>query len=71
MVRLGAAALFGRLRDFGETLGVEEFSIASERPRVKVSYDGEVTELQSPLHYHSRPAVLNVAWPSDGKPAIG
>jgi diacylglycerol kinase family enzyme len=68
LLRLTWDAIAGKLRDFRgwEMLRVEELSIASRRKQIKVSYDGEVSRFQSPLHYRIRPVSLNVDVPAKG-----
>lgn len=46
-----------------ETLDTQEVWIETPSKRVSVATDGEVTELDSPLHYVSRPGALNVIVP--------
>jgi diacylglycerol kinase family enzyme len=65
LIHLSLLALLGRLRqaqDF-ESLCVVEAWIATRRRWVKVSLDGEVARLESPLHYRTRPAALRVIVP--------
>jgi diacylglycerol kinase family enzyme len=57
--------LLGQLRqahDF-ESLCVVEAWIETRRRWVKVSLDGEVARLETPLHYRTRPAALRVIVP--------
>ncbi len=46
-----------------DTLEAQEVWIETPLKRVSVAIDGEVTELDSPLHYVSRPRALNVIVP--------
>lgn len=67
-VRLLLRAALGRLdhaTDFDERC-VRELVIRLRRRRVRVSLDGEVVHLHSPLHYHSRPLALRVLTPLAG-----
>jgi diacylglycerol kinase family enzyme len=65
LVRLSLAALFGRLkqaRDF-EALTARDFVIETRRRQVLVAADGEVHQMQTPLHYRARPRSLRVIVP--------
>jgi diacylglycerol kinase family enzyme len=65
LLRLGVSALLGRVdqaRDFG-AFAVDEALIDSPHKRLLVSMDGEVTYMQLPLHYRSRPGALRVIVP--------
>jgi diacylglycerol kinase family enzyme len=65
LIHLSLLALLGRLRqahDF-DSLSVVEAWIETRRPWVKVSLDGEVARLETPLHYRTRPAALRVIVP--------
>jgi diacylglycerol kinase family enzyme len=65
LIHLTLLALLGRLRqaqDF-ESLCVVEAWIETRRRWVKVSLDGEVARLESPLHYRTRPSALRVIVP--------
>lgn len=65
LIRLGLRALFGRLRmekDF-LALSTEEIKIKTRRNRIRVSFDGEIDLLETPLHYRVRPGVLRVIVP--------
>jgi diacylglycerol kinase family enzyme len=67
LLRLAARALFGRLnqaKDF-EAYSVGEAFIESRRTPLLAAADGEVTWMESPLHYRSRPGVLRVIVPRD------
>jgi diacylglycerol kinase family enzyme len=67
LFRLAAHALLGRLnqaRDFDVFL-VEEAIIESRHARLLVATDGEVTWLDTPLHYRVRPRALRVFVPND------
>jgi diacylglycerol kinase family enzyme len=65
LLHLSLLALLGRLRqpeDF-ESLCVVEAWIETTRRWLKVSLDGEVVRLETPLHYRTRPAALRVIVP--------
>lgn len=62
MLRLLTAALFGRLKqtsDF-QFFQPKSFRVTSSHRRLRVSLDGEVARLATPLEYSIRPASLNV-----------
>lgn len=68
LIRLSLSALLGRLRrpqDY-ESVCVVEAWIEMRRRWVKVSLDGEVARLVTPLHYRTRPAALRVFVPQSG-----
>jgi diacylglycerol kinase family enzyme len=59
---MAVTALFGHLhqtRSF-EMFGVEEAWIDTRHKHVRVSTDGEVTLMRSPLHYRLLPGALKV-----------
>jgi diacylglycerol kinase family enzyme len=62
LVRMALAALFGRLnrKRSLQMFDVTEAWIETRRKRVKVSTDGEVSWMQSPLHYRLVPLGLKV-----------
>jgi diacylglycerol kinase family enzyme len=65
LIHLSLLALLGRLRqaqDFDSFVVVEAW-IETRRQWVKVSLDGEVARLETPLHYRTRPAALRVIVP--------
>lgn len=65
LFRLAFRALFGRLeqaKDF-DVFCVTEATIETRRRRVLVATDGEVTALEPPLHYRTRPRALRVVVP--------
>ncbi len=65
LIRLALLALFGCLRqdrDF-DSLCVPEAWIETRRRWARVSLDGEVVRLETPLHYRARPAALRVIVP--------
>ena len=66
LLRLALHALFGRLReakDF-DTLCTKAISIETRRKRLHVAIDGEVTQMNTPLHYRVRPGALRVIVPA-------
>lgn len=68
LIHLSLLALLGRLRqpqDF-ESLSVVEAWIETRRRWVKVSLDGEVARLETPLHFRTRPDALRVIVPRSG-----
>jgi diacylglycerol kinase family enzyme len=65
LLGLALRALFGRLReakDF-DTLCTKEIWIETRRKRLPVALDGEVTIMDTPLHYRVRPGALRVIVP--------
>jgi diacylglycerol kinase family enzyme len=65
LLRFGWRALCGRLaqeKDFDAIL-CDQFDIATRRKRLRVSTDGEVTVMRTPLHYKIRPGELHVIVP--------
>jgi diacylglycerol kinase family enzyme len=67
LLRLAARALVGRLnraKDF-EAFCIEEAWIESRKRSLLVSTDGEVTRMQTPLHYRIRPGALRVLVPPE------
>lgn len=65
LIWLSFIALFGRLRtakDF-EILCIEEAWIETRRRRLRISLDGEVAKLRTPLHYRILPKALRVLVP--------
>jgi len=67
LVRLGLRALFGRLRNAEDfiALTTTELLVETRRNRVRVSTDGEVTMMETPLQYRVRPGVLSVLVPKE------
>ena len=67
MLRLGLRALFRRLRKAEDfiALTTTEVLVETRRRRVRVSTDGEVTMMQTPLQYRVRPGVLSVLVPEE------
>lgn len=65
LIWLFVAALFGRLRTDGdfEVFSLEETWIETHRKRARVSLDGEIALLRTPLHYRIRPGALQVLVP--------
>jgi diacylglycerol kinase family enzyme len=71
LFRLALRALFGRLRqakDF-HALSTTELTVITRRSRLRVATDGEVTVMETPLHYRIRPGALRVIVP--GKNTTG
>lgn len=65
LLALAVRALFGRLRqakDF-DALFAREIVINARHKNIRVSTDGEVSRMTSPLHYRIRPAALKVIVP--------
>jgi YegS/Rv2252/BmrU family lipid kinase len=62
---LAVRALVGRLRDADdfEAMNMKELTIEVDRRRVAVARDGEVTGMQTPLHYRCRTGELRVIVP--------
>ncbi|MFC7609960.1 diacylglycerol/lipid kinase family protein [Teichococcus aestuarii] len=68
MLRSALRAAFGRLReerDF-EMRRVPEVEIRSTSPVLRVSLDGEVATMATPLRYRIRPGALRVLAPPPG-----
>ena len=65
LLRFAIAALFGRLQQARglECLVTRELRIDTRHARMRVSTDGEVEELDTPLHYRTRPLSLRVLVP--------
>ena len=73
LFKLALRALGGRLReakDF-DALCAREVWIESRRTRLRVATDGEITILNTPLHYHLRPRALRVLTPAGEAEATG
>lgn len=73
LVRLALSALLGRLRrqhDF-DALCAQEIRITTHHASLRVSLDGEVTSLRTPLHYRVRPGALRALVPEPEAPAAG
>lgn len=66
ILRLASRALIGRLSqaDDFETYCVDEAVIESRKRRLLVALDGEVTRLETPLHYRIRRGALRVRVPA-------
>jgi diacylglycerol kinase family enzyme len=73
LVRLAFRALFGLLREASDfdVLSTKQVSIETERPRTSVSTDGELNEMNTPLHYLVHPGALRVIVPIKSDPASG
>ena len=72
LFRLALRALLGRLgqeRDF-HSFGLQRVEIRSRRRSLRVSLDGEVAQMTSPIRYSIRPRALSVFTPPpDAQPA--
>jgi diacylglycerol kinase family enzyme len=67
LFRFAISALLGRLRqerDF-DVGNAKEISIETHHRRLRVATDGEVTVMNTPLHYRIRPRSLNVIVPDN------
>jgi len=67
LIRLALHALFGRVdqaKDF-EAFCVPEARIETGHRRLLVARDGEVEEMETPLHYRIRPGALRVLVPKE------
>ena len=67
LLRLALGALFGGLRnqqDF-DSVCTKEIWIETRHSRLRVATDGEVTMLDTPLHYRVRPGALRVLVPKN------
>lgn len=65
LFRLAVKALFGRLhtdKDF-ESFCAEELQVDMPRKSVSISFDGEVTRMETPVRYRIRPKALRVIVP--------
>ncbi|HEY0080037.1 MAG TPA: diacylglycerol kinase family protein [Pyrinomonadaceae bacterium] len=68
LLRLALRALFGGLReakDFDALQAREIWIETRRRKRLRVATDGEVTLMQTPLYYRTRPCALRVVVPKD------
>jgi diacylglycerol kinase family enzyme len=65
VLRLALRALLGRLKDTAEfhAFPTAEATVESRRSLLRVSLDGEVRLMRSPLHYRIHPASLRVLVP--------
>ena len=66
LLRLALRALVGRLRqasDF-DMLAANVLVVRTRHRHMRVATDGEVTTMQTPLHYRIRPGLLQVAVPA-------
>jgi len=66
LVRLALRALLGGLRQERDVLAftTAELRVGARRRQLRVSLDGEVVVMQSPLHYRVRPGALRVITPA-------
>lgn len=63
---LALRALFGRQNSDTVDAETKECWIETERKRLDVATDGEVTAMDMPLHYRIRPGALRVMVPATG-----
>ena len=65
LIRLGLRAFFGGLSQEKDFLALctKEIWIDTKHKRLRVALDGEVTVMESPLHYRVRPRELHVLTP--------
>lgn len=65
LLRFAVRALLGGLRDQKDfdALCSKEIWIETRRENIRVAVDGEVTIMQTPLHYRARPSALRVLAP--------
>jgi len=67
LLQLAFMALFQRLqqaRDF-DAVAAREFTVHTRHRHLRVSTDGEVMMMRTPLHYRTRPGALTVMVPAD------
>ena len=66
LLMLGLRALVGRLHqaDDFEATTAESIVIETQRNRIHVALDGEVTMMETPLNYRIRPQALRVLVPA-------
>lgn len=72
LLRLALRAVFGRLRgvkDF-DALCTKEIWIETRRRRLPVAIDGEVTMMDTPLHYLVHPGALRVIVPENRESSV-
>lgn len=72
LLRLALLALIGRLRqarDF-DMLTADSLVVHTRKARIRVSTDGEVTLMETPLHYRTRPGALRVMVPAQSAPEV-
>ncbi|MCI0335997.1 MAG: diacylglycerol kinase family lipid kinase [Acidobacteria bacterium] len=67
LLQLALRALFGRLREAEDFIALctEEIWVETRRKYIRVSMDGEVAVMMTPLRYRIRPGVLRVFVPED------
>jgi diacylglycerol kinase family enzyme len=69
LLQLAVMALFKRLqqaRDF-DVLALKEFTVRTRHAQLRVATDGEVTRMETPLHYRVRPGALRVIVPVESE----
>ena len=65
LLRLAVKALFGRVPHGGfDAVEGQKCEVRAKRRHLRVSADGEVMRLETPLHYRIRPGALGVIVPS-------
>jgi len=66
LLKIALHALFGNLRQAKDfvSLCTDEIWIETKRKQLRVAMDGEVSMLETPLHYRVRPAALRVIVPA-------
>ena len=72
LLRLALRSLFGRLaqaRDF-DAMNSTDLVIETHRRSLLVSTDGEVTRMNTPLHYRTRPLALRVLAPAGAQSGL-
>jgi diacylglycerol kinase family enzyme len=66
LLRLAVKALLGRVPHGGfDAVDGEQCEVRAKRGHLRVSADGEVISLETPLHYRIRPGALGVIVPTD------
>ena len=66
LLRLAVTALLGRVPHGGfDAVDGEQCEVRAKRGHLRVSADGEVISLETPLHYRIRPGALGVIVPTD------
>jgi diacylglycerol kinase family enzyme len=66
LLRLAVKALLGRVPHGGfDAVEGQECDVRAKRMHLRVSADGEVISLETPLHYHFRPGALGVIVSTD------
>jgi diacylglycerol kinase family enzyme len=70
LMRLAFRAFCGRLHEASDfdALITKQFSIETRRPRISISTDGEVNQMNTPLNYLTHPGALHVIVPVKNVP---